>query len=221
MIRLNITAEGHAEEQFVKQLLYPHLQSLGVYANVRRLRTSKGYRGGYTNFGKAEFDIRQWIKEDPTAWHTTIIDLYGLDSDFPAYEVTRHLLPYSRVARLEQAFGERINHTRFIPYLQLHEFEALLFADSAQTEEWLQLENPRLQTGTLTTIRNAYQTPEEINDSPETAPSKRILAQCPGYDKVADGILILKEITLSVIRRECPHFNVWLTQLEGLAKLIN
>ncbi|WP_019991095.1 DUF4276 family protein [Rudanella lutea] len=218
MIRLNITAEGHAEEQFVNQLLRPHLLPLGIYADVRRLRTSKGHRGGYTSFGKAEFDIRQWLREDSTAWHTTLIDLYGLDSGFPAYEEARLMRPYARIARLEQAFGERIDHQRFIPYLQLHEFEALLFADPAHTESWLQLDHPKLVAGSLTAIRQGYQTPEEINDSLLTAPSKRILSLCPGYDKVADGILILKEITLPVLRRECPHFNEWLTRLEGLAQ---
>ncbi|GAB4009983.1 DUF4276 family protein [Spirosoma migulaei] len=216
MIRLNITAEGHAEEQFVNQILRPHLLPLGIYADVRRLRTSKGHRGGYTSFGKAEFDIRQWLSEDPTAWHTTLIDLYGLDSHFPAFQETRLFRPYDRVSRLEQAFGERIAHHRFIPYLQLHEFEALLFADPVHTEDWLQLDHPELPAGSLTTIRQAYQTPEEINDSPLTAPSKRILSLCAGYNKIADGILILKDVTLAVLRRECPHFNEWVTRLERL-----
>ncbi|GAB4038934.1 DUF4276 family protein [Spirosoma jeollabukense] len=219
MIRLNVTAEGHAEEQFVNQILRPHLLPLGIYADVRRLRTSKGHRGGYTSFGKAEFDIRQWLSEDPTAWHTTLIDLYGLDNQFPAFDETRLLRSYDRVAQLEQALEERINHYRFIPYLQLHEFEALLFADPAHTESWLQLDHPELPTGSLAPIRQAYQTPEEINDSPHTAPSKRILSLCSGYNKIADGILILKDVTLLVLRNECPHFNEWITRLEGLAKL--
>lgn len=216
MIRLNVTAEGQTEEQFVTQILRPHLLSHGIFADARRLRTSKGYRGGYTGFGKAEFDIKQWLREDPTAWHTTLIDLYGLDQQFPAYAETRSLQPYSRVTRLEQAFAERIGHHRFIPYLQLHEFEALLFADPVRTETWLQLDHPDLPTGSLSLIRQAYQTPEEINDSPFTAPSRRILSLCAGYRKIADGLPILKDITLPVLRRECPHFNAWLTKLEQL-----
>ena len=216
MIRLNVTAEGHAEEQFVNQILRPHLLPFGIYADVRRLRTSKGYRGGYTNFAKAEFDIRQWLKEDSNAWHTTLIDLYGLDNQFPNFNETRLLRPYDRVIQLERAFGERINHHRFIPYLQLHEFEALLFADPSHTESWLQLDYPELPTGSLTAIRQAYQPPEEINDSPYTAPSKRILSLCAGYNKIADGILILKDVTLPILRNECPHFNEWITRLEDL-----
>lgn len=117
MIRLNVTAEGQTEEEFIKQILGPHLRSFDIYVNVRRLRTSKGHRGGYTSFGKAEFDIRQWLRDDPTAWHTTLIDLYGLDDQFPAFDEARKLQPYNRVSRLEQAFGDRIKHSRFIPYL--------------------------------------------------------------------------------------------------------
>lgn len=145
-----------------------------------------------------------------------MIDLYGLDSQFPAFDASRLLPPYARVARLEQAFGARISHHHFIPYLQLHEFEALLFADPAHTESWLQLDHPELPIGSLTAIRQAYQTPEEINDSVLTAPSKRILSLYAGYNKIADGILILKDVTLPVLRRECPHLDNWITRLESL-----
>lgn len=143
-----------------------------------------------------------------------------MDSGFPAYEEAKLLSPYERVERLENAFGDSINHPRFLPYLQLHEFEALLFADPIHTENWLKLDHPTLQTGALAAIRQNYKTPEEINDSRHTAPSKRITDLCPSYQKIADGVLILEELTLPVIRRECPHFSAWLTKLEGLSELI-
>lgn len=216
MKRLNITSEGYTEEKFVNELLRPHLLNFDVYVMTRKIRTSQGFRGGYTSYGKAKFDIEKWIREDSRAWHTTLIDLYGLDEDFPGYADNKYLLPQEKVIRMEQAFSNSINHPKFIPYIQLHEFEALLFSAPSIMETYLGLYN-QLPVGCFQSIRNNYATPEEINDSPHTAPSKRILNLCGGlYSKVDDGILLLKEIGLETIRQECPHFNDWLGKLENL-----
>jgi Domain of unknown function (DUF4276) len=37
----------------------------------------------------------------------------------------------------------------------------------------------------------------------------------PGYEKPLLGSLAVQEIGLIRIRRECPHFNEWLDQLES------
>jgi len=58
---------------------------------------------------------------------------------------------------------------------------------------------------------------EKINDSEQTAPSKRIVGLNPGYSKVTDDVLISQKISLDVMRAQCPHFNDWLRKLEALA----
>jgi hypothetical protein len=58
--------------------------------------------------------------------------------------------------------------------------------------------------------------PEDINDHPKTAPSKRIVAAMRGYQKTFHGPLIACEIGLSAIRQNCPHFDAWLQKLERL-----
>jgi len=215
-VRLNVTAEGQTEERFINDILYPHLAQFNVYTSVRRLRTSKTHRGGYTNFEKAKFDITQWLKEDSTAWHTTFIDLYGLQDDFPGYKSSKHLQnSLQKVNAIEQAFGEVIAHYRFIPYIQLHKFEALLFSDPSVMEKWCGLDN-LLPPNCFGTIRQQFANPEHINDNPNTAPSKRILSLHPGYNKAIDAKLIAEEIGLAKIRQECPHFNDWLCILEKL-----
>ena len=55
--------------------------------------------------------------------------------------------------------------------------------------------------------RNAFSSPEHINDSPLTAPSKRIRNSCQGYDKPLHGSLLAIDIGLDTIRFECQHFN--------------
>ena len=219
MIRLNITAEGASEAIFIEEMLRPHLLDFGKYVEVRKILTNRKQkvRGGMPSFTKIQQDITQWIREQPTAWHTTMIDLYGLKTDFPAYVATKDLRYDMRVKEIEKQFGERINYWRFIPYIQLHEYEALLFSAPDEMEKWLGLYND-VPKDYFTKIRAQFDTPEHINDSPHTAPSKRIIALIgeKKYDKVDDGILILKEIGLTKIREECPHFNAWLTQLEQL-----
>jgi hypothetical protein len=219
MVRLNITVEGASEEVFVEEMLRPHLLDFGKYVEVRQILTNRKQkiRGGMPSFKKIQQDITQWIKEQPTAWHTTMIDLYGLKTDFPSYSATQHLRYDTRVLELEKQFAEQINHWRFIPYIQLHEYEALLFSGPDVMEDWLSLYND-VPAGYFSDIRQKFDSPEQINDSIHTAPSKRIIGLIGdnSYDKVDDGIFILKEIGLDRIRQECPHFNGWLTQLEKL-----
>lgn len=68
----------------------------------------------------------------------------------------------------------------------------------------------------LQDIRRQFPTPEDINDHSETAPSKRILGVIPRYRKVVNGSRLAGKIGLTVIRKECPRFGAWLTDLEAL-----
>lgn len=111
--------------------------------------------------------------------------------------------------------GSRFNSTRFVPFIVMHEFEGLLFSDCAVFSRVIS--RPDLEYG-LRGIRDQFATPEEINDSLETAPSTRIEALMPRYDKVLFGAQAVLEIGLARIRAECPHFNGWLKQLESLVR---
>lgn len=217
MIRLNITAEGFSEELFISRLLRPHLLSFNIYVECRKVLTSRKLRkrGGIVSYGKFKNDVTQWIKECPDVYHTTLIDLYGLATDFPRYNEASVLTPYSKIALIEQGIAEDFNHYKFIPFVQLHEYEAMLFSDAELMEDFLSLYD-KLPTKCFQKIVQSVGNPELINDNPHTAPSKRIAALCPSYDKVDDGVLLLEEIGLQKIREQCPHFNDWLTTLENL-----
>lgn len=216
MVKLLLTVEGQSEEAFADKVLIPHLVLRGVIPQVRAVRTSRGQRGGYTTYGKLRTDVDQWLREQPDGWHTTLLDLYGLKPDFPGFADATALSAPSRVEHLERAFAADLNHPRFRPYIQQYEFEALLFTAPALMEEWLGLDMP-LPVGCFQAIRDQFATPEDINDSPETAPSKRILRLCRGYGKTTDGPSILAEIGLPRLRAACPRFGAWLTWLESLA----
>ncbi len=116
---------------------------------------------------------------------------------------------------LRYQIGAGFNDKRFVPYLMMHEFEALLFSDCAKF--CIAIERPDVQTQ-LQEIQNQFSTPEHINDSKETAPSKRIMSLVEGYEKVLMGTRGVRVIGLEKIRAECPHFSNWLSRLESLSE---
>ncbi|NQT39851.1 MAG: DUF4276 family protein [Planctomycetes bacterium] len=226
MARLLLTAEGYTEQRFALELLKEHLAKHEVYLSKPRLASlgkKKGHvhRGGLVRYEPVKEDIRRWLKEDQdsNAYFTTIFDLYALPGDFPGSDEASKLAdPRARVRKLEEAFGEDIQDPRFIPYIQLHEFEAILLSDPAAFD-CLYQEHAR-QIDQLKKLCKDYKSPELIDDGEQSAPSKRIEKEIPEYHgaKATAGPIIAAEIGLETIRDKCPHFNDWLTQLEGLNK---
>jgi hypothetical protein len=220
MKRLNIVVEGQTEEAFVRGCLYEHLLSFDTAVTARLL-------GGATKTVRMLHFIRNTIKEDQTAYVSTMIDLYGLPSDFPGKRDSHNLPCIERVELLEgkmklalarrgNSVADAVERERFSPYLQLHEFESLLFSSIEGMSEWLTTSEH--QRNELQAIVRTTQ-PEEINDSENTAPSKRLQRVYPEYDKVLHGPLIAETIGLDVIRQKCGHFDSWLRKLETLGEI--
>jgi Domain of unknown function (DUF4276) len=224
MRRLNVLAEGQTEEAFVNEVLAPHLAGYGVMTRARCVTTGRGrhrpdivHRGGLPSYAKTRRDLERWLTEDGAAVFTTMFDLYALPNDFPGFEAARRLLdPYARVQHLERSLATDIPDHRLVPYFQLHEFEALLFSDPAKFD-WEYLEHDH-QIRRLIEIAEAHDSPELIDDGPETAPSKRIIKHIPEYafQKASAGPLIARQIGLERMRERCPHFGEWLETLESL-----
>jgi hypothetical protein len=223
--RLHFIVEGQTEETFVNRVLVPHLATQLVWGKARCVMTSRKrsiiYRGGLRSYAQAKKDILLWMKEDrnPDAFFTTMFDLYALPSDFPDYDqVQRFRDPGERVVRLEEAMRRDIDHPRFFPYLQLHEFEALLLADP-QKLEWEYPEHDRAIRNLLQ-MASSFVSPELIDDGENTAPSKRIILEIPEYEgmKASAGPLVAEKIGLPFLKRKCEHFSKWLSKLELLAQ---
>lgn len=218
MIRIHIFVEGQTEETFVSEILLQHFSRIHVYLNPILIRTGKKGKGGISTYKKIQWQIKQKCKEDSDAYVTTMLDVYGLPKDFPGKAEALKLADISdRVQSLEVAFSEDIAQKRFIPNLLMHEFEALLFSVPSAFTEWFG-ENAAQK---LQEERHGFATPEHIDDDPETAPSKRILRLCPGYQKPLHGSLIALSIGLDSIRKECNHFNQWIEKLEELPKNVS
>lgn len=224
---LNIIVEGSSEEAFVNDVLVKHFASLGIFLSCRKITTGwdglnkKPAKGGLLKYIKFRNDVTNWIQSDknnPQFWYTSMLDLYAFpkDNQSPYTAVLQRIAdPYLKINSLESAIAQDINHAQFIPYVQLHEFEAFLLADPDK----LIIMYPESQTFINRLKKDIGEgKPEEINESPQTAPSKRIIKYLPDYEgqKAQVGPLVAEEIGLAVLRCKCPHFNEWIIKLENI-----
>jgi len=224
MIHLVILVEGHSEESFVNNLLCPHLINLDVYPCAIRVETKRnGQKGGLVSYIKAKNHLIRLINSKPaTFYFSTMFDLYALPNNFPDYEKIQNLRHVDKALTLERALLEDIQKNcenkkiRFIPYIQLHEFEALLLVQPHSFDCFYFDSESKIEK--LNKMVLNFSSPEEINQGHTTAPSKRIIKQFPSYEneKPTASALISKKIGLDRMRKKCPHFNDWITQLEQL-----
>lgn len=206
MIRLAIVVEGPTERQFVNNLLADYLQDRGVFPTAILV----GGNGGDVTIGRLSSDmVRLYHSFD---FVSSLVDFYGFRNRGNA-----------TVGELEERINQTVRHriarnwdeSRVFPYVQLHEFEGLLFSD---VNAFATLPGVAGDTiAVLAAIREQFQSPEDVNDSQPTAPSKRIADAIPDYSKVNSGLLVASAIGLPTIRAQCPRFNAWLARLESLA----
>lgn len=204
MIRLAISVEGETEEEFVNLALAEHLILIGVQATPISLDGGISISRLASEMAKLSWDF------DAV---TSLVDFYGFGNKGCA-----------TIAELEKIIdkeitltGSRKSETSIFPYVQLHEFEGLLFSDVSAFSQLVQVSAH--MTNQLAGIRSQFATPEDINDSPDTAPSKQIANAIPQYVKRVDGPMIAEAIGLDRIRAECPRFNAWVARMESLPNI--
>lgn len=212
---LIILVEGDTEEEFVKESLLPHFISQGVYdVTPIKISTKAGFKGGFVNYDHLKRDASLLLKQRNETILTTFLDYFRVPPNIPKYEDCRKIHDINGVLEcLEQAMGNDIGNDRFHPYLQKHEFEALLFSSNAGFQKY----HPQVARETQKII-NAYPNPEEINNNPTTAPSKRILNLITSYNKVLEGNIMALEIGINTILQKCPRFNSWIETLVKAVK---
>lgn len=203
MVRLAVVVEGLTEVAFVDQLFAAHLLDYGVYATPTSL-------GGRITVERLASRMAELFWSFDVV--TSLVDYYGFENrgDYSVGELEERI----RTAALSE-IGRPIDESRIVPYVQRHEFEGLLFSQVSAFGSVPGAERSAL--GQLQSIRAQFATPEDINDNPNTAPSKRISWVLPDYNKRVNGPQVAQAIGLPTIRRECPRFNQWLTRLESLA----
>lgn len=220
MIRLHVICEGQTEEMFVNELLAPAIFPNNIQL-IPALVGKPGHKGGNFKFQRLLADVKNRLLSDRDAYCTTFFDYYGLPQDFPGKEALAaqadirdkaQAVQNAMTVELTRFIGEDPMR-RFIPFVQMHEFEALLFSDPQAFAQGIDRTD---LTESLTAIVDKFETPEHINNSPITAPSKRILKLIAGYQKPVMGSLAAIEIGLDAMRGKCNLFNDWITDIESL-----
>lgn len=214
MKRIIIICEGQTEQAFCKDVLQPYFGSNNILIQYPLIKKSGGGIVGWNSLKK---EIETHLRTNEIIV-STFIDYYGLQEKhlFPDWQEAQKMIDKSqRMAKLEEAMKNDINESirhRFIPYIQLHEFEGLLFNNLdvfKRNFNFEELMNTDILVETLKTFPN----PELINDGKDTAPSKRLDSIIRGYNKVIHGAILAQDIGLPQIRSKCPRFDNWLSNL--------
>jgi hypothetical protein len=223
MKRVCVVCEGQTEETFVRDLLAPSFYDLDLNLIPEMVETSPGHKGGALNYDRVKRHLRNTLRQSSAPVVTTLFDLYRLDNGFPGFDSSQAQadLP-RRLDVLKQALHADVvaeagcQPDRFIPYVQPHEFEALLFSD---VETLTRIEpNWQLACEALKAARGAVESPEHINDRPDTKPSAQLQRELckPSYHKRRHGPIAAQKIGLARIETECAFFAAWLKQIRKL-----
>lgn len=215
MKKLIFICEGDTEQYFCKEILESHFLAKGIQIQYPLIIHSNG---GIVKWEHIKTQINNHFATDNDVFITTFIDYYGMydHHNFPDWAVAEaEPNKSSRMNILETGMKNDVNPAiKFIPYVQLHEFEGLVFSDHAAFVNYYDPADADYTA--LQTICTNYPNPEDINNSKATAPSKRLLNHIPRYLKKIDGIDLLKQIGLQGVRNKCPRFNDWITALEAI-----
>jgi len=193
MVRVGISVEGPTEERFVKAVLAPYLATKHIFITPISM-------GGDVNVDRVRSELKNiGLSFD---YVSTLYDFYGFKKRREG----------DNKASLEQRIFDVVHESikpKLIPYIQMYEFEGLLFScpkgmerglNEIGVKEWCQ------------SILDSFdRDPEKINNSAETAPSKRLEKET-SYRKTTHGPNIAKEIGIEKIRKMCAGFNEYFGQ---------
>lgn len=224
MKRLIIICEGPTERDFCKTVLYPYFQSNNIYIQTPIIKKSKG---GIIHWESLKTEVETHLKQNPSTYVTTFFDYYGIlpRHKFPSWnEAMQENNKSQRMTLLEDAMKAQIHNdlsSYFIPYIQLHEFESLLFSEKQVFDdnfEPSEFDDYELLEETF----RIFKSPEDINDGKTSAPSKRLEKILKNYNsdsrnqKVILGTLLAEEIGLATIRKKCNRFNEWIIKIKEI-----
>lgn len=211
--RLTLIVEGDTEVMFVNALLSPYLYSKGFQGSIVAIKPKKT-GGGLSKYSDVSKQLKSVICEQG-AIVSTIFDFYQLPESFPGFNNgTNH---YDQVLNVEHAMLDDMQKSlskdcrNFIPHIQLHEFETLVFSDVRGLDAIYDVNNNEEYKAVRDLILST-DNPETINNGPKTAPSKRLL-NIVGYNKIIHGKTALEEIGMERMLSRCPHFREWIERL--------
>jgi len=211
---LYVLVEGQTEEEFFKENLVPYFAAKNIF-EVRpiKISTKVGFKGGFVKYNHLKRDAENLLKTRKDCVISTFVDYFRIPNDIPNYDSCHKIFDIDdRLNCLENAIRKDIGSERVFPYIQKHEFEALLFSSNIGFENYYE---GKIARETARIIQN-HSNPEEINDKPATSPSNRLLQIVPEYKKVLAGNIFALHIGIETILAKCPRFRRWIETLIDL-----
>lgn len=216
MKNVYIYCEGQTEETFVNEILSPYFAGIGIIVIpivcTTKRTISKKYKGGVSDYNKIKKELAIICKSHSHEFVTTMFDYYAMPNNTPGIE-NQDTDIIRRIESVEAAIDLDIGMRNCSFHFMLHEFEGILFSNPSS----FNLIADKKAVERIQAIRDAFSTPEHINSSFETAPSKRIEQVIPNYAKVRNGTMLAKDMGIDAILRECPHFRNWVKEISDLA----
>lgn len=221
MKRLILIVEGQTELEFINRILTPYLVNRGINASIQPIMiTMSGGGHGFNNIEHLGNTIRPLLSDSDEPFITTMIDNYGINSEskLPGYtECSKEVDISVRLGKMESKLNEYVQkikpYRNFIPYIQRHEMETLLFSNP---EKGFEYEDERIKNEVVNLCKQ-FDSIEDINDTPEGAPSKRLAdiysKHQKKYVKIVDGIEIAELTTIEEMLGKCPGFKRWVEKL--------
>lgn len=214
MSRLVFIVEGDCEQRFINEHLIKYLSYKfpGISMHAQKITTNrkKHVKGGNVDYPLFKNELQRTVAQGGVMV-TTFLDFFRLPSDFPGYTQDARLIDDIESA-IRKDCCDVVAPEYFLPYIQKHEFETLLFANCSG---FAGVVDEKQQQKILEIVQDKkFSTPEDINGGEETAPSKRLLSIF-NYRKVLDSALVLKDVDIDVLRRRCPRFDLWVGRLES------
>lgn len=197
MVRIGISVEGPTEERFMKLVLFPFLANKNIYITPVSM-------GGDVKLDRIKSELKNISFSFD--YVSTFYDFYGF----------KGLGKNETKDSLEQKIFNHVHEgirPKLIPYIQMYEFEGLLFSSPNAMQDTLN-EN-HVENWANNVLSSFKGDPEKINNSVDTAPSKR-LEENTGYRKTTHGPNIANAIGIETLREKCKGFNDWLTKIEAL-----
>ena len=211
--------EGKTEKTFIDEVLSPTLWDREIFMRATILK-KPGQSGGDVKFDRVKRDIGNHLKQRGDTYVTLLVDFYGINSKWPELDTARaQRTPHDKAncftedlqQRIRDSFPDRNPEQRFIPYVAMHEFEAMLFSAPEILADAIAVDESEIKG-----VLDECGEPENINDSSSTAPSKRLQSLSTTFKKTTTGIDIAKRIGIGAIRKACPLFDQWLRRIESL-----
>lgn len=218
--KVYLLCEGQSEQLFVQQVLAPHFEHLlslvPILVRTSRAGAQTVERGGYVTWARLRQQLLNLLADRSAVQVSMLIDLYRLPKDAPSPAGPVGVGPIARASAIEAALAKDINHPGFLPYVQVHELEALVLVEP---QRLVQHGADPVAMQALTREIDRFASPEHVDEGPLTSPSRRIAKAFPRYSKTLHAPQVLRDIGVQALRDHCSHFNEWVTCLDAIAAL--